>query len=260
MPMFADSFLIYKSKIFFADMPHRQSNSQQLSDRVVLLQTADAYRYSKILDVSSAINKAYCQRRKIFYESFRGTIFGDKPFQATYNRVALLWFLMERGYNGWVLYLDADAAISDFEFDFTNYLLNKRKAGMCFVFHPVHEAGHPLQFFGNVNAGAFAVDFSNPLVKSLILTWYSFYREYLSSEDYARAVNWLDLMDDQSSLQRILYKNRIHLEDHIAFEPIQHEYIFQALRSDHSSESSIDDIEYRINQLTDVGAKNGIFF
>lgn len=254
-----DTYLIEKSKDLFEQASLMQAAPQRKSFyEVLILQTADANRYAKMLAVSSAINKAYCQRWGMAYESFSGVIFGNKSFQAMYNRTALLWFLMERGYHGWVLYLDADAVVSDFNFDFKSYLLNKRKVGKQMIFHPVHDHGHDLQFFGHVNDGAFAMDLSGSTARALISTWYSFYQEFYGEKDYDEAKLWTDLLDDQASLQRILFANRETLRHCIDFDPLQRDKIYQALRSDHSNESTKDDLECRFGALHGIGLALGV--
>lgn len=255
MKMLADTFLTERSEALFKQIPRIRADSKKSDEEVRILQTADANRYSKILAESSTINKAYCQRWRLTYEAFSGIIFGEKPFQAMYNRTALLWFLMKRGYRGWVLYMDADAAICDFDFDFKGYLLSKRNEGKYFVFHPVHAEGHSLQFFGNINSGVFAVDFSSPIAQAMVSIWYSFYREFYVEKDYAQAKQWTDLVDDQESLQRILFINRKFLKPYIEFDGIQQTHVFQAVRSDGSSESSMDDLERRISVLHELCVK-----
>lgn len=72
--------------------------------RVRFIQTSDARHYVRMLDVSSASVRAYCELRGFEYESFRGLKVGTLPQHAAFNRIALLNDQLDRGFDGWLCF------------------------------------------------------------------------------------------------------------------------------------------------------------
>ncbi len=231
------------------------SIKEKEEERYLMIQTADIEKYSEILNTSSIINKEYCKHHAFEYYSYSGTFFGDKPFHSTYNRTSILNHIITDGYRGWVFYLDADAIIVNHSFDLKKYLSDLRSSRKCCSLHPVHEENHHLAFFGNINAGAFAIDLSDPIARSVARAWYDLYRYYYQRDDYLKSLKWNDLMDDQTSIQRLLFMNRDALEGYINFHAFQHDFVFQALRSENSDESSEDEMKTRVSLLKNEFSK-----
>jgi hypothetical protein len=81
--------------------------------------------YFDMLCLSARANRAYCRRHEIAYQAFVGVKRGFHSWQATYNRIPLLQELVDAGFAGWVLYLDADAYVADLDFDLRLYLADR---------------------------------------------------------------------------------------------------------------------------------------
>ena len=91
------------------------------------MQTADSREYRAMLEMTAKVNLAYCAAQGMTYESYLGIKRGVAPWQATYNRIFMLNELLDRGFRGWAIFVDADAFVADFSFDLRGYL--KRNDG-----------------------------------------------------------------------------------------------------------------------------------
>ena len=134
--------------------------------RVKFIQTADPSKYARLLEVSAPSTRAFCALNGYQYEVFIGLKHGSHPWHATFNRIDLLNEALEVGFDGWVVYLDADAFVVDLKFDFTTYLEQHAHAPM------IARAVTPEQApTWNINAGVLLFNMSHPQARSLIRTW-----------------------------------------------------------------------------------------
>jgi hypothetical protein len=115
-----------------------------------IIQTSDPIKYAPIMKISSAINEFYCQLHGFEYNKFIGLKKGCASVHAAYNRAYLLKQLVDGGYRGWVLYLDADAYIHDLTFNATNYLIDKNSYSFIAA-----EASSSIQEKWAINNGIF---------------------------------------------------------------------------------------------------------
>ncbi len=92
---------------------------------LTILQTADAFHYSPMLRATSRTAIEYCRRHGLAYESFIGIKRGSRGAHAAFNRIIMLAELVDRGYRGWALHMDADAYVHDLDFDVRAYLADK---------------------------------------------------------------------------------------------------------------------------------------
>lgn len=166
---------------------------------VRVIQTADEINYKKILDISKAHNQAVCKYNGIDYLDYIGVIRGYYPHHAMYNRTKLLREMVDKNYNGWVLYLDADTIIQDIYYDFINMFshLRWRKKSLF-----ISQDGPNDEFFV-FNDGVFAFDLSDPLVKKLTQVWDDIYGIYYNENDYKLATSWKSIVNDQEALSMI---------------------------------------------------------
>jgi hypothetical protein len=134
--------------------------------RVKFLQTADPIKYSRLLDVSAPSTRAFCAIHDYEYEAFVGIKRGRHPWHATFNRIDLLNEALEAGFDGWIVYLDADAFVVDLNFDFTAYL--EQHANAPLIVRAVIPEKAPTW---NINAGVLIFNMEHPQTAWLIRTW-----------------------------------------------------------------------------------------
>jgi hypothetical protein len=160
---------------------------------------------------------------------------GHMSWNATYNRIFMLKELLDNNFSGWAFYLDADSYISDMNFDLHAYLSDKHVYGGIF-------AGHLNNVSYAINAGGFAINFSHPAGRALVMDYY----KQLSSippSQFDEAIFWEEkIPEDQLMLFVVLrdyHKN--NYGDHFLFEKYGSSYvntgpfIRQALRADFKS-------------------------
>ena len=90
---------------------------------------------------------------------------GILPWHATYNRIYILNELVDRGYRGWAIYLDADAFIPDQQFDFGRLIAEHAEKAAIMIL-----AGEP-QDWWDVNAGVLLMNLKHSPTRSLIRRW-----------------------------------------------------------------------------------------
>ena len=206
---------------------------------VTLMQTSDAIFYYPMLLETAKTVRALCARNGFAYEQYVGIKRGHMPWQASYNRVYMLKEMIDRGVEGWVLYMDADAFIQDLDFDLGTYLSKRSGSAAIFAGYCTCDTAY------DINSGGFAINLSHPIGKGLILDWYDSVAN-VSSDIFDGAVHWQhDLANDQHLLWQVLkrYVEDISLGDTLIFERSNQSYvnngpfIAQFLRSSFSSQS-----------------------
>lgn len=95
--------------------------------KIILLQTCDGSRYSRLLDVTESINRLYAAEHGYAYHRYDGILLGCQPWHATFNRIPLLRKLQPS--TDWVLYLDADAYIHDTSRSIADFLRDRGHGG-----------------------------------------------------------------------------------------------------------------------------------
>jgi SAM-dependent methyltransferase len=208
---------------------------------IIVLQTADADRYAPMLAITAPNVREYCRRYGFGYESFIGIKRGFHPWQATFNRIPMLVELVERGFVGWVLYLDADAWIQDLGFDLAAYLADKGDRAAIFA-----ESGVTTDAW-DVNAGVALINLGHPLGRALVEQWAAGFAAH--SDDALRAGEiWFDHGNDQDLLHQILRRDEA-IAEAVLIEQISFingpyaRFIRQQLRSlSPTFEARLDDI------------------
>jgi len=231
------------SNKFLRSYVKKEENScvkKEYNGTLLILQTCDNENYVPILQETSLTVLEYLRRydrvgSNIKYEIFYGLKKGMHPHHATHNRIYRLNELIDEGHSGWVLYLDADAYINDFSFDFQTYLLDKESYAFIFTHSGVTDN------YWDINAGVFFVNLSHHKAKDILRAWKEFYTRY-TLDDYERAINWDDILNDQTSLHNILknitnLQEVMYLADKSLFNGNGSKIIRQALRYDHKTTS-----------------------
>jgi hypothetical protein len=164
---------------------------------ITVMQTADAFTYRRLLSLTSVCNRSYCARLDLRYEAYIGIKRGFHSWHACFNRIFMLRELLDRGFAGWVIYLDADAYVYDHGFDVRAYV--QRHESKAYVFGPggLESPGW------DVNSGVFLINLGAPAARRLVELWHA---DVLStSEDVLRrASRWEDVPNDQARLHGIL--------------------------------------------------------
>ena len=206
---------------------------------IVFIQTADSFYYNKLLETSSVSVREYCLQRGFLYEQYQGECLGNMPWKASYNRIHMLEHLLSENFGGWVFYMDADAFIVDFDFDFYGYLYSVKDKAAVFC-------GYLNGIKTHVNSGGFAINYGHPVGRQLVSDYISRYND-IGQRLKDEAMFWeKDISDDQALLWQVLgYIEQFpELDATIVFEDWKASivnngrFIEQALRSHHGASLS----------------------
>ncbi len=225
--------------------------SKTTSSEVLLLQTSDPQKYRPMLEITSRTVVEYCSRNNLNCQIYIGICRGNQPWHATFNRIVLLRRLLNSGFSGWVCYLDADAYITDLDFDIRHYLRDKDEIAMVIA---TDNANAPDRPFWAVNAGTFLINLGNPLGQQIVYQWADRFDD-VSDKELLSPGEWTLSFDDQGFLSDILrdlpggaasvltlrdYPNLINYSRGI--------FISQILRADHRQ---LDERERQLRAETD---------
>jgi hypothetical protein len=200
------------------------------ADDVIFMQTADPVVYKEMLDLTSRTAVVYCQQNGFRYESYVGIKRGILPWMAIYNRIFMLLELVQRGYNGWVVYLDADAFVRDLSFDLRSYIVENSE--YCFI-----AAGGGSEAPWDINSGSFLINLADPEGRLLVKEWMDGLMARVPAEYLADpTAKWKAYPSDQDliyvPLQGII--QRIKKEDNL-INYLDGQFISQALRASFGS-------------------------
>jgi len=203
---------------------------------ITFIQTADAFRYADMAEITSKSVRAYAERRGYAYELFLGLKYGKHPWHAAFNRVFMLEDMIRRGVTGWVCYMDADAWIEDQAFDLDTYLEQHNDQSAIFA------SSLATDNWWDVNSGALFVNLSNEIGVRFAQEWHD-----RCLEAWPRIADVADFPfggpDDQSILHEILaasddYKATMWIESPDLFNSAWAQFIRQHLRSNSTDMSS----------------------
>ena len=168
--------------------------------KLLVFQTCDHEKYVPLLQESSKTVLEYVRRWHHDYEVFYGIKHGAHPWHATFNRIYRLDELLKSGYRGWVLYLDADAYFTSFDFDVGEWLAEHSNYGLI-ASRSAESAAVP---YWDINAGVFFINLGHPVGRDIVFRWKNYYDVLYSEDDYVRATRWDMVLNDQTSLHGIL--------------------------------------------------------
>ncbi len=218
------------------------------ANRILMIQTADAEVYSRILNITSDLNRDFCQRNNVEYESFVGIKRGFFPWHACFNRIVILNQLVQDGFAGWVFYLDADAYIYDLRFDIRRYLATVPEP---FIFAPGGTSGQKW----DINDGVFLINLNAPASRKLVRLWYENFMATTEGE-LKQAREWHAVQSDQPRLHHVFQVN-VDLMDAMRHEPrelLNHwnaSFVRQILRSNAESfEDRVQRIRRDVEEVT----------
>lgn len=170
--------------------------------RITMIQTSDPVRYAPMLATTARINRLYADLHGYEYVQFVGLKKGLSPIHATYNRIFMLEEMLHAGHDGWVVYVDADAFVSDVRFDLRRYLIENAKHDFIAMEAPIAEPWA-------INAGIFMVNLGTEIGRKIVLL-YRLFADTLVPDAY-----WNDPQagwappdyDDQNMLLGVLGRN-----------------------------------------------------
>ena len=177
---------------------------------ITFLQTADnmASSYTRFLNITARTLRAYCAKTGLHYQQYLGIVRGYHPWHATYNRIPLLLRFLDAGYRGWVCYIDADAYISDLDFDLPGYLIDKSDIAI------VAAPGGPNVPWWNINAGVLLLNLKHPIADPLIREWNAAFNRISDDQLKIASRGWeSEFPNDQELLQTFL-RDRPGIEQH----------------------------------------------
>lgn len=214
-------------------------------EQIIVLQTADAVRYSRMMAATSRTAVEFCRRHGHRYESYTGIKRGVHGWQATFNRIYQLAEIIGRGHRGWALYMDADAYIHDLDFDLRAYLSDK--ADRAGVFSTIADATS----YWSINAGVLMLNCGHPLGREIVDRWMEAYHK-LDDAWLVRETRVKDWDNDQSMLfdifdRDITIRDAAYYESHTLMNVSDSRFIRQYLTA---YTTNLDDRTAIIEQLT----------
>ena len=162
---------------------------------VKLLQTADPTRYRAMLDITAPPSRRFCDIQGVDYVQFVGIKRGCHPWHAAFNRIEMLSDLIREGFNGWAIYLDADAYPFDLRFDLAGYLAQHERWAL------IGAAGGSGPHM--LNTGILLVNMAKQAAVETVRAWQAAFDSELPNERLNTAADWIDV-DDQSLLHEVL--------------------------------------------------------
>jgi hypothetical protein len=164
---------------------------------VTFIQTADAFNYKPMLDITSKTVIEFCRRHGYSYESYVGVKRGFHPWQASFNRLFMLKEFLDRRYTGWVVHMDADAFIHDLDFDLDAYL--EGKGNVAGILTPMGDGVRPW----DINNGVGLFNLGHPIGRRVVEEWHARHMT-VSDETLQELVVWPQDINDQTFLFEIL--------------------------------------------------------
>ncbi|CAO3460722.1 hypothetical protein [Azospirillum argentinense] len=167
--------------------------------QMLILQTADPFRYAEMLTITGRLNASYAQRHGIPYDAYVGIKRGYHPWHAAFNRIILLSDLLRLGYRGWVFYMDADAFIADLAFDVRAYAESHNRHAL--IASKGADGG-----WWDINNGVFLLNFAHPSTAFIVEEWNKRFFD-IDEQALSAGREWHSVMDDQALLHSVLCDN-----------------------------------------------------
>ena len=133
------------------------------SRSILFYQTASGQMYEQMLKATEKLHRAYCAANGLDYVTFIGIRRGYHPWQATFNRIEMVGDLLDAGFRGWFVYVDADAVVVQTSFDLRRYLGKRENYALIAA-----SAGDEVW---QVNAGIFFLNFDHACGREIAARW-----------------------------------------------------------------------------------------
>lgn len=213
--------------------------------QITMLQSADPGRYAQLLMLSSQTVQAYCALHGLNYEMTMSIRYGRKPWHAALNRITILKEYRDRGYDGWVVYIDADAVIVDLDFDLRSYLAERGQAALIAARSGVLPAR-----WWDINNGVFAINLGHPLARQLVDAWHARLRS-VPADALLAEERWGDVADDQEMMHGIMQhieglEQAVVHDEHPHVINWQGSFISQHVRASGSFSDRVENLARRV--------------
>jgi hypothetical protein len=186
---------------------------------IILAQSAVGPAYEAMLDASRLAHTTFCKNNDVDFRTYANVMRGFHPWQACYNRILILADLLQSGFRGWFMHLDADAIIRHPQFDIRTFFGKREAYGLIAV------PSSPGVEDWNINDGVFFLNFADERGRGIISRWHS---EFMALSDDAlrsAAVPWQypdgsPFPGDQHLLQMVLKRDPVLLGGLSLEEPL----------------------------------------
>lgn len=167
---------------------------------VLLVQSSDPYHYHEIVLETGRTVRHFARKNNFQYECYIGIKRGCFAWHATFNRILIFKELLDRGFDGWMCYLDADALIANQNFDLATYLSDKAGYGAILT------SGGSGNFW-DVNAGVMFLNARSPWTTWCVREWHASFMAI--SDESLKSSCFFDttIPHDQDLLQEVLQAN-----------------------------------------------------
>jgi hypothetical protein len=172
--------------------------------------------YRDAITLTSNVNSEFAYLKKIDYLLLKANTFGNESWGEPFNRLYALGWLLEastsRTYD-WVLYLDADAFVSNPSFDVLGMIRDHYQQSFIFC---MGSESHYIE----INNGVFFANLKHPKTRQVIigcLEYLDTWRHRAISIDVKDKLNWekfIPMLDDQS-LMRQQFEIDSHEPSHV---------------------------------------------
>jgi hypothetical protein len=198
-------------------------------NKLIVFQTSDASVYFDMLISTSKTVREFCNRSGAAYECYVGVKRGFWNWQSAYNRIPIFSEIFARGHRSWVLYMDADAYIADFDFDIAAYLEKVARFGAVMIPSGASPA------LWDVNSGVLMLNLGSRVGVTIMERWSAAFAG-ISDETLRRHEVPFTGPEDQVLLHNLLKEDNslwseIHLESPDLMNSARARFIRQNLRS-----------------------------
>lgn len=175
---------------------------------VVVLQSCDPYAYFDLWLESSATARALCRRSRAHYQALVGLKRGTRDWHASFNRIDMLAELLDQGFRGWALWIDADAWVQDVRFPLREYLQDKGEYAF------IGALGAPADtLYWQMNNGVLFYNLAHPAARELIAAWLARLDAFELGEH-----DWRDAVQNDQSMFHDLLAARPHYAPFVRHE------------------------------------------
>ena len=197
-------------------------------ENICVLQSSDALTYVRMFDITNRTAREFCHRNNLRAEFYVGLKRGTRNWHASYNRIIMIKELLDRGFDGWIIWLDADAYIADLNFDIVGYLRSIGSKSLV-----VTQSGSTLHDW-DINNGVFMLNLGSHFGRVIAYSWYSSLFT-ISDDEFSNALEWYSIPDDQTMLQwQLQVRNdlslHVHFEENTLINSTYASFIRQVMR------------------------------
>lgn len=135
--------------------------------KVAILQTSDGEsKYTDLMKITGEINELYCKHYNYDYIPHYGVTRGFAPWHSVFNRLFLLPDMIKEGKYDWIIYLDADAYMCDFDRSLEDIISEYTDKAMIAAGQGPHDAVDK----ASINAGVLIINARHELSLKLFET------------------------------------------------------------------------------------------